>query len=394
MIPAVNGWHAAIAALLLLTPRSSPAAEDLPGAARELARKTVGLGGRGSVGVSYRNLSSLPDSELAQVRREFEAALERGAEASPLVEVRITLSENGIEYLLVEEVRKGDETQVWMVSWKRMGPARVAAPGLALDRRLVWEQDEPVLDLAFTAAFMVVLEPARIILYARQSGQWQPQQALALRTPKPGPRDLRGHLRVTGGRIQALLPGIECDGAVEPTFAMDCRPGEEPWILESGSRALLAAYFVPDRNYFDGRVTLQNGSRKSLPPFYSAAAVEDPAGTFWMLALLDGRTQVFNTAFEAVAAIPGWGSDLVGTSARCAGGSQVLATRPLDGSEPDALQAFSVVNGAAVPVTAPVAFPGPVTALWPSAATSALAVARDPATGKYGAYVVTVVCGP
>jgi hypothetical protein len=394
MIPAVKGWHAAIATLLLLTPRSSPAAEDLTGAARELARKTVSLGGRGPVGVSYRNLSSLPDSELAQVRREFEAALERGAEGSPPVEARITLSENAAEYLLVEEVRKGDEAQVWMASWKRMGPARVAASGLALDRRLVWEQDAPVLDLAFVAGFMVVLEPSRIALYARQSGQWQPQQAVALRPPKPGPRDLRGHLRVTSGRIQALLPGMECSGAVEPTFAIDCRPGEEPWILESGSRALLAAYFAPDRNYFDGRVTLQNGSRRSMPPFYAAAAVEDPAGTFWMLALLDGRIQLFNAAFEGGAAISGWGSDLVGTSARCSGGSQVLATRPLDGSEPDALQAFSVVNGAAVPVTAPVAFPGPVTALWPSSPTSALAVARDTATGKYGAYVVTVVCGP
>ena len=45
MMPAVNGWHAVLAALLFLTPRVSPAAEDLPGAAKELARKTVAFAG-------------------------------------------------------------------------------------------------------------------------------------------------------------------------------------------------------------------------------------------------------------------------------------------------------------------------------------------------------------
>ena len=113
----------------------------------------------------------------------------------------------------------------------------------------------------------------------------------------------------------------------------------------------------------------------------------------WLLAILDGRTQIFDAWLETVGAIASWGSDIAGTEASCGGGSQVLATRPGDAGEPDAIQAFAIVNRAAAALTAPAEFAGPVTALWPSSATSALAVERDPLTGRYAAYVITVVCG-
>jgi hypothetical protein len=163
-------------------------------------------------------------------------------------------------------------------------------------------------------------------------------------------------------------------------------------VLESGSRGILLANFAPERNYFDGHVVSQDGSRRTVPPFYAAAAGEDSSGTFWFLSLLDGQTGMFNAGFEPVGAVPAWGSDIVGISAPCAGGSQVLATRPGDANEPDAIQAFSIVNRAANSLTAPLAFGGPVTALWPATAAAALAVASDPATGKYAAYLVTLAC--
>ncbi len=393
MIPAVNGWHAAASALLFLIPQFSEAADDLPAAARELARRTAAFGGvRGAVTLTYRNLSSLPDSELAQVRREFEAGLPTASEAAVPLETRLTLSENSTEYLLVEEIRKPDESEVWIASWKRTGAAAAAAPGVSLDRRLVWEQEDPILDVAFPGNRMLVLSPGKIGQFARQNGQWQPQGSVSVPAVRSWPRDLRGHLRVMGSRLQILLPGMECSGAWEPTVAVECRASEEPWIIESGT-ALLAASFSPDRNYFDGRVVLQNGTRKSVTPFYSAAAVEDQGGTSWLLAMVDGHTAVFSPSFEAVASLPSWGSDLAGTSARCGGGSPVLATRPTADGDADAIQAFAITNRAAAPVSAAVAFPGPVAALWPSAG-GALAVARDSANGRYGAYVVTVVCGP
>jgi len=388
MMPAVNGWHAGLAALLFLTPRVSLAAEDLPGAAKELARKTVTFaGGRVAVGATYRNNSSLPDSDLAQVRREFEAALATGVTAA--IDVRITLSENAAQYLLVEEARKGEDTQVWIVGWPRSIGEPVSGLGVTIDKKLVWEQSEPILDVAVLDGSMVVLSPSKVALYTQR----QLQQAAPI-AGRAWPRDLRGRLRLNGARLQALLPGVECGGTVQPQLSLDCRPSEEPWVLESGSRAILLANYSRDRNYFDGRVILQNGSRKTVAPFYSAAAVEEPAGTLWLLAALDGRTQAFDAAFEAVAAIPSWGSDIVGTSGRCGGGSPVLATRPGDTTEPDAIQAFSIVNRAAVALGAPVSFNGPITALWPSTPSSALAVVHDLTTGKYAAYVLTLVCTP
>jgi hypothetical protein len=295
----------------------------------------------------------------------------------------------------VEEAHKGDERQVWMAAWKRAAPAAAASPGMALDRKLVWEQEEQILDVAFPAAGMLVLSPSKVTLYTpRENGSWALSRAVPLAPGKPWPRDLRGRLRVTGASFQAFLPGVECGGAAEPSLSIECRTGDQPWVLESGSHATLLANFAATRNYFDGRVATAAGLRKTIAaPFYSAASAAEQGRPLWLLAMLDGRTQIFDAWLETVGAIASWGSDIAGTEASCGGGSQVLATRPGDAGEPDAIQAFAIVNRAALPLTAPVEFAGPVTALWPLSATSALAVVRDPLTGRYAAYVITVVCG-
>jgi hypothetical protein len=399
MIAAVKGWHAVLCALLFFIPPAAHAAEDLNGAAHELARQTALFAGPGQpVSVAYGNASSLGSAELSQARGAFEAALKeaglRIGDVAPVAELRLTLSENQSQYLLVEEARKDDERQVWMAVWKRAGPAAAASPGMALDRKLVWEQEEQILDVAFPAAGMLVLSPSKVTLYTRQNGGWAPQRAVPLAPGKPWPRDLRGRLRVTGAGFQAFLPGMACGGAAEPSLSMECRAGDEPWVLESGSRATLLANFAATRNHFDGRVATETGVRKTIAaPFYSAASVGEQNGLLWLLAMLDGHTQIFDAWLEPVGAIASWGSDIAGTEASCGGGAQVLATRPGDAGEPDAIQAFALVNRAARPLTAPVEFAGSVTALWPSGATSALAVERDFLTGRYAAYVITVVCG-
>jgi len=411
MIAAVEKWHAVLCALLFFIPPGAHAAEDLNGAAHDLARQTAAFAGPGEpVSVEYRSVSSQGPAELGQARGAFEAALKeaglRVSDVAPVAELRLTLSESQTQYLLVEEARKGDERQVWMAAWKRAEPAATALAGMALDRKLVWEQEEQILDVAFPAAGMLVLSPSRVTLYTqRENGGWEPRQAVPLAPGKPWPRDLRGRLRVTGASFQAFLPGMACGGAAEPSLSIDCRAGDEPWALGSGSRATLLANFAATRNHFDGRVATGTGLQKTIAPFYSAAsagerksaAEQKPAGEqsqpLWLLAMLDGRTQVFDAWLDPVGAIASWGSDIAGTEASCGGGSQVLATRPGDAGEPDAVQAFAIVNRAAAPLTPPVEFAGPVTALWPSSATSALAVERDPLTGRYAAYLITVVCG-
>lgn len=385
----VKAWHAALAAFLLVLPQASTAADDLSGAARELARKTSSWS-RGSVAVTYRNLSSLPETELAHVRREFEAALVRPPENGPAAEARLTLSESASQFLLVEEARSGEDAQVWVESWNRAARPALLSSGAVLERKVLWEQDGPVLDVAAAGGRILVLTPSAITLQGAPGGS----QTAAVTPSRPWPRDLRGHLRISGDRLQAFLPGLVCNGSVEPRLSVDCRPGEEPWVLESGSRAILLANFTPDRNYFDGRVVMQTGEHRSVAPFYTAAALEEGGATMWLMALVDGRAQLLDSALQPVSTVASWGSDIVGIDAGCAGGSAVLATHPGESDEPDAIQAFSLTNRVPTALAPPVTFPGPVTALWPAGPDSALAVARDLASGKYTAYVLTLACGP
>ena len=402
MIAAVKGWHAAWAALLFCLQPGARAADDVAGAARELARKTVAFTGRGEpVSVAWRNVSSLGSAVFSQARSAFETAVrdagDRVTEVAPVAELHLTLSENQTQYLMVEEARKGEERQVWIASWKRAETATGSAQGVTLEKKLIFEQAEPILDAVFPESNLLVLSPSRVALYARQNGQWEPRQSVPLTPLKPWPRDLRGHLRLNGTSFQVYVPGMACGGTVEPArtapLTIDCRPSEEPWVLESGSRAMLLAAFAPARNYFDGRVTTQTGVRKSVPPFFSAAAVEEQGRQLWLLAMLDGHTLIFDSGFESVGGAGPSGSDIAGTEARCGGGTQLIVTKPGDAREADTIRAYSMANRVPTSLTAPVDFPGPVTALWPSGAGAVLAVARDAETGRYTAYLIAVNCG-
>jgi hypothetical protein len=398
MIRAVNGWHAVWAALLFLLPRNCSAADDLSAAARELASKTVAfLGARGPVTVSYRNRSSLPESQLEQIRSIFESTVPASGPApeGAQPDIRLTLSENAGQYLLVEEARKQEESQTWIAAWNRTLAANEPVPSLSLERKLIWEQSEPILDLAVWDTGMVVLSPSRVTLYRRQGNQWMLRQEVQVPLAHPSPRDPRGRLRRNGTRLEVFLPGIACQGDAADQLSLSCRPSMDPWVLESGKYALLLAHFVADRDYFDGNVVLQDGTRKMLAPFYSMAAAEDAGGTLWLLAQLDGQTELFNAAWETVAAIPSWGSDLLGVNGSC--GVQVLATRPggegISSGQPDALQAFAIASHATVPASAPLPFAGAITALWPASSSSATVVVHDSGDRNYLAYVVTLVCG-
>jgi hypothetical protein len=394
----VKRWHAVLSALLVFLPRGAIAADDPGGAARELARKTAAFAGRGAlVVVTWRTISPAEPGATGPVRVAFEAALQdaglRIGENAPSAEIHITLSANATQYLMVEEINKGEERQVWIAAWKRSESPAASVPGATLEKKLVWEQDEQILDMAFPAGGLMVLSPSKIALYARSNSQWVLRQTVPVTWAKARPRDLRGHLRVNGKSFQAFLPGMACSGVIEPALSLDCRASDEPWVLESGSRAMLLANFAPTRNYFDGRVVTQTGLRKTVAPFFSAASMEDQGRTWWVLAMADGRTQVFDAALEPAGGLPAWGSDIAGTDAPCGAGSQVLATRPGDRDQPDGIQAFALVNHTAIPLTDMADFPGPVVALWTSGGNSVLAVVQDLRTGKYEAYVVTVACG-
>jgi hypothetical protein len=393
MIAGVKG-SAVLSALLILLPLNAGASDDMAGAVGELARKTAVLAGRGEpVSISWRNLSPLASGDFSQVRSAFDAALrEAGArvsEIAPVVDARLTVSGNPAQFLLVEEARKGENVQVWIASWKR--PALTPTPTgstVVLEKKLVWEQEEQILDAVVLGRGILVLSPSHISLRGDAA-----TQSLRLTPGRIWPRDARARLRLNGDGYSAYLPGVVCSGSMEPTLTVECHPSDEPWPLEAGSRGVLLANFAPGRNHFDGRVTLPNGIHKTLAPFYSAASVEENGRLYWLMAMADGRTQILDAAFGPLGSVASWGSDLAGTEAHCGGGWQVLGTRASKAPEPDAVRAFGLVNRTPVPLSAPLELPGPVTALWSLGGSVALAVVNDLGTGRYQAYVITVNCG-
>ena len=184
------------------------------------------------------------------------------------------------------------------------------------------------------------------------------------------PRDPRGRLVIERDSFRAFLPGIICTGTFKP--AMSCGESNAPWPLDGA-----AAEHAAGRNYF---------AAPRLGAFFSAAALPP----FEIVAGLDGRARVYDSAFREVSVVSGWGSDIATVETGCRGGVQVLATRPGESSEPDAVQAYEITGRRAGD---PATFAGPVVALWPSARKGeATAVARSSETGRYAAYSLAVTC--
>jgi hypothetical protein len=315
----------------------------------------------------------------------------------------VTLSENADGYLWIAEIRSGNSREVRMVSVPRVPPppASSTPEPLSIRKAFIFEQEEPILDFALLAPDadgsprMVVLEPGRVVLFGKSGGTWFHEQAFSVSRPQPWPRDARGRLIVRPDQtFDAYLPGMKCTRVVEPELRTDCRVSEDSWPLGVGSGDSPAARFAPDRNFFEGRVALGPDQELSLPPFYSAAEIPGRGGPTWAFAGVDGQVRLIERGPEPVATWEGWGSSIVSLRSGCGKGWQLLATRPGDGTEPDAVQAFEVSGRRAVPLSAPVEFPGPVTEMWPSSdGVAAQTISRNLQTGRYEAFTLSISCG-
>jgi len=413
------------------TPDSSLAA-----ASRQLADKiAAALPPREAIFLDLRNLSSMSGLEVAEVRRTLESELQsRGLQlvprsAAPSAEVRLTLSETPDGFLWVVEVPRApaDAPQVEMVSLPKPRTSGTAprALELLLEKKLIWEQEEQILDLALLDPpgakdqRMVILEPTRIALYDQRDGRWEARQGFPIVPARPWPRDLRGKLYyqrtyketdVEG--LQATLPGTVCSLTLQGVPAaqkIECaqsdKTGEEDgkmiWLFSAGP--VLSASggdLAPSRNFFTGQLYGENGWKAKVEPFYSAAFVRTNEAIH---VGLDGRARLYDANAKSLATFSGWGSDLTTLKTNCGSSWQVLATRAGDWTEPDAIQAYEIHEREVVAVSGPVNLPGPVMSLGPETPPSfgepkgprggAIAVVRNLKTGRYEAYQLSISCG-
>jgi hypothetical protein len=359
---------------------------DMGSAARDLARTAASALAHEAVILSVRNLSTLSVRETAEIRRTFESELRAAGlhttEVPPAAEVRLTISENLTHFLLAAEIRTGGAQKTLLGSWPRVslpsppGPAG-AASLVTLDKKLLWEQAQPVLDVAQFDGATLILDPFQILLVRGAE-----RESVPLPAGRSWPRDVRGRLLVNGSLFTAWLPGTLCRGGFQPRLSVECQESQEAWPLWQGASAV----FAPGRNYFEGRVEMESLGARDIPAFYSAAA----AGNGWVFAGIDGRAHFYTRSWEEGGSIDQWGGDLAGVQTPC--GARILATRPTGAAEPDAIQPYELAGGGANPAGPALDFSGPVTALW-STGNSAVAVSRVLQTGRYEAFSLVPACG-
>ncbi len=320
------------------------AAQSPPEPATALARRiAASLTASESISLTFRGVS-LP------ARQAIEAEFRKRASGPDPTAITITLSEDARGPLWVAEVVRAGKRQA--VLFERPGESASEPPDGSLEKHLFWEQDSPILDAARTGEDVVVLSPDGISVYSSADGARR--ATLPIVASRPWPRDLRGRLSIEADAVRAWLPGLACSGVLRPEPKLDCRAADEPWP-DTG------APLDAGRNYFTAE-----------PPFYSAA--------------LQFRTMLDDRQPED------WGTDIAGIDTPC--GPAVLATARTTTDEADSLRAFTVVDGSPVAISAPIALPGPVTALWQNRdKVSAVAVARSIDNDRYAAFTVTLTCG-
>jgi hypothetical protein len=386
-------------------------ASDWSSAEKQLAQKIAAVTGPGAAALTIQNRSSLGKRDTEIVQNGMESALQEVGvrlvnNEQAAASIALSLSENQIAYVWIAEVRQGAaESAVVMVSVPRTA-ATARLPDsmpMTLAKTLVWTGMDPILDVAIlegdaSPTRIAVLSPEDLSLYRGQAGRWQMEQKLSISHAKPWPLDLHGRLVPTRDHaLDVYLPGVFCQMASAAT--LNCRESDDPWPLgamsspsaASSTAPLLAGFFTPRRNFFTGVITPSIGKFSAAPKFYSAAFLPRDKYVLWLFAGTEGKLHILDGIRDQISATD-WGSDIATLRTNCGAGWQVLATNADDQSG-DSVRAYELPDRDPIAVSAPINLPGKFSALWTQAnGDSAMAVGKNPETGSYEAYRLTVAC--
>jgi hypothetical protein len=380
--------------LVCLAAYAAPATGKWDTQTFELARKIVAISGPGPASLTFQNNSSLSSDVAAQIRSRIEGDLRASGvqlrDNAP-VSIRVILSENIRGYVWLAQIQQGAETKAAMLAVPKQDTNLPASSAVMLRRSFLIAQQEQILDAALWQSrdqrYLLVLGPSQLNIYRQNGTRWDSATSVGI-PHETYPRDLRGRLWVgKDGDWKAFLPGIQCSGAQQLQPPMTCRDSDDPWALNGTA----AAFYNAARNYFTGVIV--PAPAKSFPPFYSAAQVKSGDAAGWVLAGIDGQTTIFDgSAIRGLSGSRDFGSDIASVRSGCGSGTQLLATAAGDDSVNDTIRAFEIDDLGAHAASPPLAFDGPVTALWTTPeGDSAIAVLQTQA-GSYEAYSVSVAC--
>lgn len=388
-------------ACIILLLSSQALAADWHQPESELAGKIAAVIGPGVIALDVANRSSISAADTEQIRRELVSLLATSGirvwqpdQASATV--KLTLSENLQNYVWVAQIQQAANQQnVIIVSAPRpdvAGNAQSTLP-LALHTVPLVSQSEPILDAAILEGNprrLLALARAGVTIYEFKEGHWVSGPVLAINSPVPLPRDLRGRILLRRDHLfDVYLPGVFC--RTTAALMVNCNRSDDPWPVETEDLGL-SAFFSPTRNFFTGALAPGIGKQKSGPQFYSAAAVSKPNYTLWVLSGTDGQVYLLDGLNQQAAGKTHWGSDVAGIRASCRPGGQVLAALPQEDGR-DSLQAFEFPDREPLAVSPKLDLNGSTTALWTSQdGNSAIAIYRNADNGNYEALQINLTC--
>jgi hypothetical protein len=300
--------------------------------------------------LTTRNFSTLTQPVVTKAAAAIDGALRKRVRNPARIEVTLTFSENAQEYLMIAEIHHETDRAVEMTAFHLDPAAPAPRTGFAIEKKMIWEQDAPILDVALVNDQLLILDTNGLDIYERRDANWIRTAIFEIPT---NVRDPRGRLEISDATITASLPGKTCRGTWNP-LAVTCETG---------------GMFTADRNTIES---------SAWAPYDSEAQLGDLS----LLAETNGLTYIYDATRQPVASFRDWGSDFV---KGCAG---LLATGPGDQHSDDFIALYDVVNRAPVRLSDPAEFPGPVTALWPG-----LAIIKNLSTLRYEAYSLTLDCG-
>ena len=408
----LRGWLliCLVPALFLAALPSASRADSLEDAARALARKVAAVHKKDSVAsYAWGNRSRLSAAASERMREAFEAEFERlrsRLELESHADLSVVITENPSQiYLLAEDTSQNNEliSSVCYPKSQFTAAERTGAV-LGLNRQLVWQQPDLMLDLAVSndpankPDVMLVLGGERLFLYRWEQEKWVFKDSTTLPRDRPSLRALRGEIRLDDHFFQFHLPGIECDGDAWQKLAFECEELAGIWGAQFDPT--LPFSLDKGRNFFAVNPHYIGPKKFPLTGFFAVVPSHAIYNLQFTLAGADGHMYVYSTGNEREKIPEGlerlpvdWGSDLVQLSADCREESLVVASSAHDHSLPDTLQGFEVETRAVTPATAIAEFPGPILSLKNTTDSEAMAIVFNLTTGNYEAYRVTVACG-
>jgi hypothetical protein len=386
---------------LLSVSLSAQAPSSFQDLAHELASKlAAAIAPATQVLLTILNTEEIDPAALLPIEEEIRRTLDaRGVRTSDRddapTRVQVACTRNLRERVCAAEILHDGARSVIVVT-RPLESRAEPAMGLSLELIPIFSQQTPMLDVAVSGDRLLVLDPERLALYeqtheeqvadaravlpqreaATARNGWKLLQSAPIARSRPWPRDVRGRLRVEGGRVTAWLPGVACRGAADLVRVTCMDERGTSWPIDIENTGVDAA-----RNYFYTPEGL---------PFYAAAPLGTDAGARWLVAASTGELLFLDAARRSVGTA-GPATDIVALESTC--GSVVVAASTANDGRPETITSLRVIKRQLIPAAAPIGLPGRLTALWPVAeGTAATAIVHDASRDRYGAFHIRTAC--